>query len=121
MLKIQLLLISMLNNQNHRYFMASLDIDSRFTNIPLSETIEIIITQIYGNQRKLQGISKSDFRSMLQITTKGTVFYFDGTYFRQIDGVAMGSPLGPALANVSLCFHVKSWIEDCPLSYAPML
>ena len=27
-------------------------------------------------------------------------FYFDGVYYKQVDGVAMGSPLGPVLADI---------------------
>ena len=76
---------------------------------------------MYGRRTKLKGISKSDFRRLLQITTKGTVFYFNGYYFRQIDGVAMGSPLGPHLANAFLCYHESTWLDNCPLSYAPIL
>ena len=54
------------------------------------------------------------------MSTKGTVFYFNGSYYRQKDGVAMGSPLGPALANAFLCHHEKHWLDDCPLSFAPV-
>ena len=36
------------------------------------------------------------------------------------DGVAMGSPLGPALANAFLCHHEKYWLDECPLSFAPV-
>ena len=32
----------------------------------------------------------------------------------------MGSPLGPVLANAFLCHHEASWLEECPLSYAPI-
>ena len=38
-------------------------------------------------------------------------FTFDGTYFDQIDGVAMGSPLGPVLANIFMGHHEKIWIQ----------
>lgn len=34
---------------------------------------------------------------------KNQLFQFDGKLFEQIDGVAMGSPLGPLLANVFMC------------------
>ena len=30
-------------------------------------------------------------------------FIFDGKFYEQCDGVAMGSTLGPALANVFMC------------------
>ena len=68
----------------------------------------------------MKGISKSDFRNLLLMSTKGTVFYFNGHYYSQKDGVAMGSPLGPALANAFLCHHEASWLDECPLSYAPI-
>ena len=32
----------------------------------------------------------------------------------------MGSPLGPALAKAFLCRHEVSWLDNCPLSYAPV-
>ena len=35
--------------------------------------------------------------------TKGQLFQFDGTLYEQVDGVAMGSPVGPLLANVFMC------------------
>ena len=38
----------------------------------------------------------------------------------QIDGVAMGSPLGPALANAFLVYHEKNWLEHCPVEYGPL-
>ena len=53
-------------------------------------------------------------------STKGTVFFFNGCYYRQKDGVAMGSPLGPALANAFLAHHETVWLEECPLSFAPI-
>ena len=61
-----------------------------------------------------------DFRKLSTLCTKGTIFYFNGTYYRQKDGVAMGSPLGPALANIFLCHHESTWLDECPLSYAPL-
>ena len=112
--------ISMLDNKDHRLIMASLDVDSLFTNIPLSETINIVTDKVYGKKRKVSGILKSDFKRLLTISTKGSVFYFNGMYYRQKDGVAMGSPLGPALANAFLCHHEGRWIDECPLAYAPV-
>ena len=112
--------VSMLENKDHRLFMASLDVDSLFTNIPLDETIDIVTNKVYSAKDKIDGIWKSDFKELLCLSTKGTVFYFNGCYYRQCDGVAMGSPLGPALANAFLCFYEENWLNDCPLAYAPI-
>ena len=35
---------------------------------------------------------------------------FDG----QVDGVAMGSALGPTLANIFLCHHKTNLLKICP-------
>lgn len=40
------------------------------------------------------------------------MFLFDGKYYDQIDGVAMGSPLGPVLANLFMGFHERNWLKD---------
>ena len=95
-------------------------VESLFTNIPLDETIEIVTKKVFGRKRKVRGISRSDFKRLLEISTKGTVFYFDGCYYKQKDGVAMGSPLGPALANAFLAHYETLWLEECPLSFAPI-
>ena len=45
-------------NQDSNCFMMSFDIDSLFTNIPLDETIEICVTQLFGRKQKFNGFSK---------------------------------------------------------------
>ena len=50
----------------------------------------------------------------------GTVFYFNGNYYKQLDGVAIGSLLGPALVNALLCNHESKWLRECPVAYAPI-
>ena len=39
---------------------------------------------------------------LLEISTKNQFFLFDGKLYEQTDGVAMGSPLGPLMANIIL-------------------
>ena len=108
----------MIDKQDHNSFMFSFDIDSLFTNVPLEETIEIVIKNVFGRKRKINGLSKSDFRDLLKLATMGTGFCFNGNYYKQVDGVAMGSLLGPALANAFLCHHESKWLRECPFAYA---
>ena len=56
---------------------------------------------------------------MLELAINDSFFIFDGQYFEQIDGLAMGSPLSPTLANIFLCHHESQWISDCPNSFKP--
>jgi hypothetical protein len=45
-------------------------------------------------------IPLEDFSKLLRFCTCNVQFLFNGTFYRQIDGVAMGSPLGPVLADI---------------------
>ena len=33
----------------------------------------------------------------------------------------MGSPLGPTLSNVFLCYHEKMWLQNCPSEFKPVI
>ena len=104
-------------DQQHDLFMGSLDGDSLVTNIPLEETIEICTNELFKESETVEGLSKTEFKELLSLATKDSHFIFDGTLYKQIDGVAMGSPLGPTLANAFLVYHEKNWLEHCPLKY----
>ena len=46
-------------------------------------------------------------------------FLFNSVYYKQIDGVTMGSPLGPTLANLFLTYHKDRRFDNCPLQFRP--
>ena len=41
-----------------------------------------------------------------------THFLFKGNFYDQVDGVAMGSPLAPVLANFFMGHHENIWLEQ---------
>ena len=88
--------------------MDSLDVDSLFTNIPLDETINICTESIFNESDTVEGLNKSENKELLSLATKESYFIFNELLYKQIDGVAMGSPLGPTLANASFVFMKKS-------------
>ena len=96
--------------------MCSFDVSSLFTNVPLDETIQIFLDKLYAlpNPPKLP---RAVLKNLLVFATKRSHFVFDGQYYDQVDGVAMGSPLGPVLANIFMCHFEEKWImhsSDCP-------
>ena len=73
-----------------------------FTNVPLAETIQICADALYNNNDLTQPSFPRDiFVELMQLTTSSVEFSFNNKMYRQIDGVAMGSPLGPALETFS--------------------
>ena len=105
--------------QDSTLYMTSFDIKSLFTNIPLDETIAICIEKLYHRKKKVKGMLKRHCTKLLTLATKSSCFTFNNKYYSQIDGVAMGSPLGPTLANVFLSHHETSWLENCPAQFKP--
>ncbi|XP_064101711.1 uncharacterized protein LOC135212192 [Macrobrachium nipponense] len=87
--------------------MASLDVESLFTNVPID--------------KQPPNIPEESLKTLLDICTKRAPFTsHGGQMFRQKDGVAMGSPLGVLFAN----FYMDT-IEErvfsqhrCPWTYA---
>ena len=86
-------------------FMCSFDVSSLFTNVPLNETIEICADTLYNIPDSQPCILKEVFVELLHSASSTVEFSFDNTIYRQIDGVAMGSPLGPALANIFVGYY----------------
>lgn len=99
----------------------SFDVVSLYTNIPLAETIELVVDRLYSVKSKMvPPVSRDVFKKLMQIATGGMFLYKDVLY-KQVDGVAMGSPLGPSLANFFLGYLEENKIfednEICPVVY----
>ena len=109
-----------ITNQNSNLFMVSIDVDSLFNNDPLDETIKICIDELFKSEMTVSGLNKKEMFEMLSLTLKESIILFDNKYYSQIDGVAMGSPLGPTLANIFLCYHESNWLKDCPKDFKPV-
>ena len=101
-------------------FWCSFDVKSLFTNVPIQEAINICTEALFeDNGTSTVGISKQAFVELMMIATSSVAFSFDNIMYQQVDGVAMGSPLGPTLANVFLGYHERKILDgtDGPLFY----
>ena len=92
--------------------MVSFDVESLFTNIPTQETIDIIIKLAYADgNNTFHGHTSDDLKKHLTICTQQSHFQFAGEFYDQVDGVAMGSPLGPLFANIFMAEFEKTHME----------
>ena len=86
-----------------------------FTNVPLKETIDILVDKAFEDDwfNKTHGmqLQKHQLTDLLEIATTNQLFQFNGELYEQTDGVAMGSPLGPLLANVFMS-HIENQLEQ---------
>ena len=88
----------------------SLDVCSLFTNVPLVETIDRLCKFVTESNICLP-ISVNILKDLLLRCTLNVQFLFEGKLYRQIDGVAMGSPLGPLLADIFLSILEKDQLS----------
>ena len=79
---------------------ASLDVENLFTNVPVETTIEIILKNVYEHSSLPRlDVPKNILAKLLRSCTTQAPFKCpDGNLYLQIEGVAMGSPLGPTFA-----------------------
>ena len=108
--------VSQIKNANlSRKFLVSYDVTSLFTNIPLQETIDITINLIFNHNPNLN-ITRKELKKLFLFTTSQTHFIFNSKFYNQIDGVAMGSPLAPVLANIFMGFYESKWLNEYNLN-----
>ena len=95
--------------------MASLDVKSLFTNVPVNFTIDLILNNIFNNGVKdFNGLNRQQMKKLLTWTCKGTVFQFGGNIYEQTEGIAMGSPIAPLMADVCM-----NWVLNEVSSFNP--
>ena len=87
-------------NPNEEY--VSYDVESLFTNIPVDETINYIINEIYQKKKLPQICSKTIFKRLLYKLTTEVSFQFNYKLFKQTDGCTMGGPVSVTLSNIQM-------------------
>ena len=92
--------------------LVSIDVKSLFTNVQLNRTIEIILKIIYEKNEIVTSITKNEMKEILILSTKNVHFTFEFRTYVQTDGVAMGSPLGPVLADIVMIELENSLLPD---------
>ena len=80
----------------------SYDVESLFTNVPINDTINYILEEIYVHKKLSPMCSKLIFkRLLLKLTTESTLS-FQNKLYKQIEGCTMGGPLSVTFANIAL-------------------
>ena len=98
----------------------SFDVASLFTSIPVKETINIILSKLFpSTDSKVANMNKKQFEKLLNVATDSTYFLFNNKIYKQIDGMAMGSPLGPVFANIFMNSLEEKYLSQCPIEIKP--
>ena len=97
------------------HILVSYDVTALFTNVPAHETIAILVEKAFSdnwfNEAYDLNLTKDQLRELLELATTNQLFQLNGTLYEQVEGVAMGSPLGPLLANTFMC-SIEEKLEE---------
>ena len=79
-----------------------------------------MIEKLRRNHQHNDDSHQIDSYQTFEFSCKNCHFIFNGKFYDQVDSVAMGSPLGPFLANIFLSFDEIRWLKDCPVHFKPL-
>ena len=77
--------------------MVSFDVISLFTKVPVEDSLSLLSHHF-----------TEDILALFKLVLTSTYFCFNGQHFEQTDGVAMGSPLSPVIANFYILLFQRS-------------
>ena len=82
--------------------MVSYDVKALFTSVPTTKACIIIKQRLEEDPELNQRTSLSidNIISLLEFCITSTYLSFQGKFYEQVEGAAMGSPLSPIVANI---------------------
>ena len=98
---------------NHDECMVSFDVISLFTKTPVNVAKTVVLERLKKDDTldDRSDLTLTDIMTALNLCLDNTYLYFRGKFYRQIFGVAMGSPVSVIIANL-----VMENVEEEPMS-----
>jgi hypothetical protein len=97
--------------------LVSFDVNSLFTNVPTDEAVDVIHRKLTEEEEDLverTPLSAQKITELLQLCLKSNYFSYNGEFYEQRQGAAMGSPVSAIVANLYMEFF-----EELALRLAP--
>ena len=93
----------------------SFDVVSLYTNVPVLEAIQEAADRLYCGEFETPPMTKDTFIELMKLASTNVVMSTHDGYYIQKDGLAMGSPPAPPLANIWLANREKHIRDDAKL------
>lgn len=93
-------------------FMCMFVIINLFICVSLQQTIDICTVALYCSNLYSNYILEGIFIELMKFAIMSMKFIFNKNIYRQLYGIAMGSPLGPMMANILIIFISKIYLHE---------
>ena len=82
--------------------LSSYDVSALFTSVPVDPAVNIIRDLLDKDHtlKERTVLAVNDIILLLEFCLKNIYFSFQGQFYEQAEGVAMGSPISPIVANL---------------------
>ena len=94
--------------------MISFDVKSLFTNVPITEAVEVIHDMLKSDEtlEERTVLSPDRIAELLDLCLRSTYFSYNDTFYEQKEGAAMGSPVSAVVANLYMEYFEQIAIES---------
>ena len=97
--------------------LVSFDVTNLFTQIPITDTLKVIEEKLASDQslESRTNVPVLHLVVLVELCLRSSYLQFQGSFYEQTDGAAMGSPLSPIIANLYLERLEEETISSAPL------
>jgi len=97
--------------------MISFDVTSLFTKVPIEEALQAISARLTQDDTldDRTAIPMPDICALTELCLRSAYLTFDSTFFEQVEGAAMGSPLSLVVANLFMEAFEERALESAVL------
>ena len=89
-------------NANHKPLLFTMDVFSLYTSIPYDVALKA--SRHFRDKRSNKSMSTSTLLQLIEHVPKMSTFRFNGRYFYEKQGGAMGEEMGPSVACIMMAF-----------------
>ena len=100
-----------------QHHMVSFDVKNLFTQVPIDEALRVTEKRLTSGQSLSErtSIPAPQLVELVELCLRSSYFQFEDSFYEQVDGTAMGSPLSPVIANL----YMES-LEEAAISSAEL-
>jgi hypothetical protein len=102
--------LSQRERPSSKHILVSFDVKNLFTNIPVSEAVDVAEKVLKNAGAEPPFLS--EFVKLLKVCVDQNYFKFNDQFFQQTEGLAMGSPLSPLLADLYMDNFEQTLFND---------
>ena len=101
--------------------MVSFDVESLFTNVPIEGALNAALQRLSADTSlpARTSLSPSQITDLLGFVLRPTYFSYNGSFYEQQEGAAMGSPVSAVTANLYMEVFEEQALQSCDLQLRP--